>query len=82
LPSGMQLEPAGGRKGTLLQFNAPARKVPRSAPAGADGDIACEVVIFPGVRIERHDLDLSHRVRDSIGQPGLDGGGKRPRRTS
>jgi hypothetical protein len=34
------------------------------------------------VRIERHDLDLSHRVRDSIGQPGLGGGGTRPRRTS
>lgn len=78
----MQLEPAGGRMGTILQFNSPARKVPRPAPVGADDELACEVVIFPGVRIERHDLDLSHRVRDSIGQPGLDGGGRRPRRTS
>jgi hypothetical protein len=68
--------------GTILQFNSPARKAPRPAPAGPDDEIACEVVIFPGVRIERHDLDLSHRVRDSIGRPGLDGGGRRPRRTS
>ena len=27
----------------------------------------CEVVIFPGVRIERHEVDLSARVADTAG---------------
>lgn len=66
--------------GTILQFSALSRKQPRQAPSDSGRD--CEVVIFPGVRIERHDLDLGHRLRDSIGQPELGGGGRRPRRTS
>jgi hypothetical protein len=43
----------------------------------------CEVVIFPGVRIERHEVDLSHRLFDSTGSDFDDFGGKpRPRKTS
>jgi len=44
----------------------------------------CEIVIFPGVRIERHDLDLGHRLRDSVGRGefGDIGGGRLPRKTS
>jgi hypothetical protein len=66
--------------GTILQFSAASRRPPRPAPS--ENARACEVVIFPGVRIERHDLDLGYRLRDSIGQPELGGGGRRPRRTS
>lgn len=66
--------------GTILQFSSLSRKEPQAAPPYSRRD--CEVVIFPGVRIERHDLDLAHRVRDSIGGPGLGSSGRRPRRTS
>ena len=67
--------------GTLIRFNSSVRKPVRRAPDSR----AAEVVIFPGVRIERHDLDLGHRLRDSVGRQGLDGmgnGGRRPKRTS
>jgi hypothetical protein len=57
-----------------------------SLPRGADDRRKCEVVIFPGVRIERHGeagLDLAHRVRGPAGGDGLgDAGGTRPRKTS
>jgi hypothetical protein len=64
--------------GTVLEFKAAIR----TAPSGTDdGDReACEIVIFPGVRIERSDLDLSHRLRNSAGRD--DFGGPRPRKTS
>lgn len=70
--------------GTLLHFDASARKPARPV---ASGSVTGEVVIFPGVRIERHDLDLDlgHRLRDTIGHPelgGMSGGGRRPKRTS
>jgi hypothetical protein len=44
----------------------------------------CEIVIFPGVRIERHELDLGERLRDSAGNGDFEtiGGGPRPRKTS
>lgn len=48
-----------------------------------DEDSAGEIVIFPGVRIERHELDLAYRLRDAAGQADvgdIDGG--RPRKTS
>jgi hypothetical protein len=66
--------------GTIVEMkSAPARRDRPAAKAEGKG----EVVIFPGVRIERHDIDLSHRVRDSAGRGDLDGvGGRRPRKTS
>ncbi len=68
--------------GTVLSFEPAARNRPFvDRPEPAD---ACEIVIFPGVRIERHDLDLGHRLRNSAGQGDFDGlGGKhKPRKTS
>jgi hypothetical protein len=63
--------------GTVLDFK-PAARTTFVEPAQR-GD--CEIVIFPGVRIERHDLDLSHRLRDSAGRDTFDGIGG-DRRTS
>lgn len=67
---------------TVLQFRAYGRAEPRRP--FSDG-AECEIVIFPGIRIERHepeDLDLAHR----IGKAGDDfdglGGGRRPRKSS
>ncbi|MEM8812453.1 MAG: hypothetical protein AAGF59_07515 [Pseudomonadota bacterium] len=34
----------------------------KAAPSGE-----CEVVIFPGIRIERHDVNLAARQRDVLG---------------
>jgi hypothetical protein len=70
--------------GTILRFESPPAAIP--ARPRPDADRVCEIVIFPGVRIERHqtdDLDLSHRLRDSAGRGAFDGiGGGRPRKTS
>ena len=69
--------------GTVLQFKPSARTA--FVGTGRDDGRDCEIVIFPGVRIERQDLDLSHRLRDSAGRDdfdGIDGGGRRPRKTS
>ena len=71
--------------GTVLRFRASTGKASRKAQESAR---ACQIVIFPGVRIERHDaepgLDLGHRLRDSAGRDTFDGigGGRRPRKTS
>jgi hypothetical protein len=67
--------------GTIVQLNPPARRQP---PAGEGAEaVRCDIVIFPGVRIERHGIDLAHRVRDSAGHDDFDGiGGGRPRKTS
>lgn len=52
--------------GTLLHFHSPQQRRPAKRElADATGDI----VIFPGVRIERHDLDLGHRLLDTLGRP-------------
>jgi len=66
--------------GTLLQLPIVSRK----AGEAAAGDHGCEIVIFPGVRIERPDVDLGHRVRDTAGRGQFDslGGNGRPRRSS
>jgi hypothetical protein len=64
--------------GTLLRFSSSPRKAPR--PQTPEARVA-EVVIFPGVRIERHDLDLSHRLRDPEVPPNVTGS-RRPKRTS
>ena len=68
--------------GTVLRFRASVRKDTERAASENAGD--CEIVIFPGVRIERHGLDLGHRLRDSAGHGDFDGigGGSRPRKTS
>jgi hypothetical protein len=68
--------------GTVLSFEPSLKSRPGIDP-GAPADV-CQIVIFPGVRIERHDLDLGHRVVDSAGHGDFDGlGGKgRPRKTS
>ena len=68
--------------GTILSFrpNGDGRERP---PTVSPGD--CTIVIFPGVRIERHevDLDLSQRVRDAAGLDDFDGlGTPRPRKSS
>ena len=55
--------------GTLLQLSAVARK---SSAAAAKGQ-GCEIIIFPGVRIERQDVDLGHRLRNTAGCERFDG---------
>jgi hypothetical protein len=66
--------------GTVLEF----RPTPAARPADrADTPTGGEIVIFPGVRIERFDLDLGYRVRNATGCRDFDGvGPKRPRKTS
>lgn len=68
--------------GTVLRFRPSVR--PPAAGRAPGQEPVCEVVIFPGVRIERHDVDLSHRLRDSAGRHDFDGIGRgpRPRKTS
>lgn len=68
--------------GTVVRFDASLRRDRRGSAreAGATG----EIVIFPGVRIERHHVDLGHRLLDSAGRGGFDGIGEtgRPRKSS
>jgi hypothetical protein len=67
--------------GTILSYRQTATRKPRS---GDERQRDCEIVIFPGVRIERHDLDLGMRLRDSAGSGDFKtiGGSPRPRKTS
>ncbi len=50
----------------VLQFQSDIRRNRRHADSGdgssGDRETMGEVIIFPGVRIERSDLDLSHRL--------------------
>lgn len=71
----------GGRMGTVLEFKPSATAKPRDR---TDARAVGEIVIFPGVRIERCDLDLGHRVRNSAGSGEFNdlGSGHRPRQTS
>jgi len=63
--------------GTILEFRSTdQQKDRRERPDAASG----EIVIFPGVRIERHDVDLAHRVMDTAGRGGGLGGKPRPRK--
>jgi hypothetical protein len=66
--------------GTLLQLSASSRK--RASSQSRGGTQPCQIVIFPGVRIERHALDLSHRIRKPDDRNGFDDGSRRPRQTS
>ena len=65
---------------TVLQF----RQSPLRPRATMSPPSSCEVVIFPGVRIERHEVDLAHRLLDSAGSEIFSdlGGKPRPRKTS
>ena len=65
---------------TVLQF----RQGPQQRRAIVGAMQPCEVVIFPGVRIERHEVDLSQRLRDCAGSDDFEGfdGRPRPRKTS
>ena len=67
--------------GTVLDFSHNALPRPRVKSRTAED---CEIVIFPGVRIERHEADLGHRLRDSAGSDDFNrlGGKRRPRKTS
>lgn len=63
---------------TILNFKTdPSRDRRNPAPPRTE---ACEIVIFPGVRIERQSVDLGHRLRDSAGRGEFDtiGGARRP----
>jgi hypothetical protein len=64
---------------TVLSFNRDVARPRRlERPSGQ-----CEIVIFPGIRIERHDVDLAFRLNDTAGNGDFDGfGGSRPRKTS
>ncbi len=67
----------------VLQFKSFGRAEPRRP--FSDG-AECEIVIFPGIRIERHetaDIDLAHRVGKAGDDfDGLGGGRRRPRKSS
>jgi hypothetical protein len=65
---------------TVVQFRTQAREPRRPFSDGRD----CEIVIFPGVRRERHDvdaIDLAHRMNTS-GDDFDGAGGTRMRRRS
>ncbi len=65
--------------GTIIQLNPPQR--PAAPPVAGEPRSPCEIVIFPGVRIER--AETTYFDDDSGLQPG--GGtdhGNRPRKSS
>ena len=65
--------------GTVLHFNRPLQT---SAPlAEGDRPLECQVVIFPGVRIERHELSADTSPSRPSGRTNRDGG-SRPRKSS
>ncbi|MCB1487913.1 MAG: hypothetical protein KDJ88_10700 [Bauldia sp.] len=65
---------------TILTFPPPRADGIRSPRT--DRADTCEIVIFPGVRIERHDVDLSYRLRDSVGRGDFRDIGGNSRQTS
>ena len=52
--------------GTLVDLAA-ARREGRRRSVAADAEGTAEIVIFPGIRVQRWDIDLSVRVRDVAG---------------
>ncbi|MBN9009417.1 MAG: hypothetical protein J0H63_04530 [Rhizobiales bacterium] len=75
--------------GSVLQIASTRRPRRRTGRAATE----CQIVIFPGVRIERHAdeelLDLGHRLLDPVTNGDFGGfddfggsGRRRPRRTS
>ncbi len=67
---------------TILGFKPPRHGYRHRANRGRDRP--CEIVIFPGTRIERQKVDLSYRLRDTAGRDDFKdiGGKSRTRRTS
>ena len=68
---------------TVLRFRASTRSYPQRPPSAGR---TCEIVIFPGVRIERRDpttdLDLGHRLHGlADGDFDRPGNTPQPRRT-
>lgn len=47
--------------GTVLRFRKATDD--GESRAASEADRPAEIIIFPGIRYERHTLDLSHRVR-------------------
>ncbi len=81
--------PTGNFAGLLMATVLNLRATKRTFRRRAEHALAeCEIVIFPGVRIERHeagaDLDLSFRLLDAAGPADYEDftGNHRPRRTS
>ena len=68
----------GDRMGTIIQLNPPQR----AAPPVAVGEVLpqCEIVIFPGVRIERNAAPLFVEASDPQADDGTGHG--RPRKSS
>jgi hypothetical protein len=62
--------------GTVLEFRPQTPARPRDR---TDVLAVGEIVIFPGVRIERYDLDLGYRLKNSAGSDDFNGLGPRPR---
>lgn len=51
--------------GIIVEFRSLAPTKPRQSD---DTVVLGEIVIFPGVRIERQNLDLGYRIRDAAGR--------------
>lgn len=67
----------GDRMGTIIHLNPPHKAAP---PAIAGATLPpCEIVIFPGVRIEREPLPPMAEASDRRGGAGHD---NRPRKSS
>jgi hypothetical protein len=66
--------------GTVLSFKGTVAPYPRRNQQGAT--LTGEIVIFPGVRIERHDSDPLPPADGDSGNDGYDGGKHRPRKSS
>lgn len=67
--------------GTIVHFKA--RRRDGAIGSRTRHNRPCDVIIFPGVRIERQGVDLGHRLLDTAGRgPFSDiAGTRRPRRT-
>jgi hypothetical protein len=68
--------------GTVLSFKGTIAPYPRRDQRSAT--LAGEIVIFPGVRIERHEREASPEKATDSGSDGYDGlgGNGRPRKSS
>ena len=64
---------------TVLDFSAAPRSRRRLRRMNDHRTENGEVVLFPGIRIERHNVDLSYRVKDNFSENGHPSG-RKPRR--
>ena len=69
----------GDRMGMIIHLNPP----PKATPLAATGEPVpqCEIVIFPGVRIEREKPGFAAEARDPQSDSDT-GNGRRPRKSS